>query len=288
MSAIWGANSPVLLDINQPVVTNGVALRPYAAVYPQLGTIDEAESVANSEYNSLQISLKQRLWKGLSATANYTWGHSIDDTSAVRNTVPTNSYDLAFQRGSSTLDVRLVFTGFLSYDVPQFGSRWPRLTKGWQLNSLFTFSTGQPINILAGTNVSGTGENQDRVNVVGNPFANVPVLTGTTAVQYFNPAAFAKPAAGTFGDIGRDAIYGPGFGSVDFSVFKKTPITERISTEFRVEIFNLFNRTNWANPTATLSSSSFGQLTSTFSNGSAPGLGIGEPRNTQLALKIIW
>jgi len=283
-----GRKLPVLLDINQPVVSNGVALRPYAAEYPQLGTIDEAESVANSEYNSLQVSLKQRLWKGLSATGNYTWAHSIDDTSAVRNTVPTDSYDLAFQRGSSTFDVRQIFTSFISYDVPQLGSRWPRLTKGWQLNSLLTFSTGQPINILAGTNVSGTGENQDRVNVVGNPFADVPVLTGTTAVQYFNPAAFAKPAAGTFGDIGRDALYGPGFGSVDFSLFKKTPITERISAEFRVEIFNLFNRTNWANPNATFSSSSFGQLTSTFSNGSAPGLGVGEPRNTQLALKILW
>jgi hypothetical protein len=283
-----GRKLPVLLDINQAVLVNGVAVRPYAAQYPQVGTIDEAESVANSEYNSLQASLRQRLWKGLSATANYTWAHSIDDTSTVRNTVPTDSYDLAFQRGSSTFDVRQVFTSFISYDVPQLGTRFPRLTRGWQLNSLFTFSTGQPLNILAGTNVSGTGENQDRVNVVGDPFANVPVLTGTTAVQYFNPAAFAKPATGSFGNIGRDALYGPGFGSVDFSVFKKTPITERISAELRVEIFNLFNRTNWANPNVSLSSSSFGQLTSTFSNGSAPGLGVGEPRNTQVALKILW
>jgi hypothetical protein len=184
--------------------------------------------------------------------------------------------------------VRQIFTSFISYEVPSPRSLWPRLTKGWQLNSLFTFSTGQPVNILAGTNVSGTGENQDRVNLVGDPFASVPVLTGTTAVQYFNPAAFAKPAAGSFGNIGRDAIYGPGFGSVDFSVFKKISIADRISAEFRVEIFNLLNRTNWANPTASYSSSSFGQLTQTFSNGSAPGLGVGEPRNTQLALKILW
>jgi hypothetical protein len=76
--------------------------------------------------------------------------------------------------------------------------------------------------------------------VVGNPFSNVPKLTGTTAVQYFNPAAFAMPAAGSFGTLGRDAIYGP---DIDFSVFKQTPITERVGTEFRVEIFNLTNRT---------------------------------------------
>ncbi len=283
-----GRKLPVLLDINQPVLINGVAVRPYAAEYPQLGTIDTAESVATSDYNSLQATLRQRLWKGLSANANYTYAHSIDDASAVRNTVPTDSYDLAEQRGSSTFDIRHLFTGFVSYDVPQIAPFWPRLTRGWQLNSLFTFSTGQPINILAGTNVSGSGENQDRVNVVGNPFANVPVLTGTTAVQYFNPAAFAKPAAGTFGDIGRDLYYGPGFGSADFSVFKKIPIKERVSLEFRAEIFNLLNRTNWANPNVTFSSSSFGQLTQTLNGGSAPGLGFGEPRNTQLALKLLW
>jgi hypothetical protein len=123
---------------------------------------------------------------------------------------------------------------------------------------------------------------------VGNPYANVPVLTGTLAVQYFNPAAFAKPAAGTSGTLGRDALYGPGFNSVDFSLFKKIPITEKIYGQFRVEIFNLFNRTNWANPTTTFTSSSFGELTQTKSASSAPGLGFGEPRNVQLALKIIF
>ncbi len=283
-----GRKLPLLLDINQPVLLNGVAVRPYASAYPQLGTIDTAESVGNSDYNALQVSLRQRLWRGLAATANYTYAHSIDDTSSVRNTVPTDSYNLRDQRGSSTFDIRHFFTGFVSYDVPQWAPRFPRLTAGWQLNALLTFSTGQPINILAGTNVSGTGENQDRVNVVGNPFANVPVLTNTTAVQYFNPAAFAKPAPGTFGNIGRDLYYGPGFGSVDFSVFKKIPITERVAMEFRAEIFNLLNRTNWANPNVNFTSSSFGQLTQTLNGGSAPGLGFGEPRNTQLALKILW
>jgi hypothetical protein len=286
--ASMGRKLSVLRDINQPVVTNGVAVRPYAVAYPQLATIDEIDSMANSNYNSLQASLRQSLWKGLTANFNYTYGHAIDNTSDVRNTVPTNSYNLAFERGSSTFDIRHIVTSFVSYQVPQLGKFAPRLTGGWQLNSLFTFHGGLPLNILAGTNVSGTGENRDRVDLVGDPFANVPVLTGTTAVQYFNKAAFARPAAGSFGNLGRNAFYGPGFGSVDFSVFKKTPITERITTEFRVEIFNLFNRTNWANPNVTLSSSSFGQLTQTRNGSSAPGLGFGEPRNAQLALKVIW
>ena len=282
-----GRKLPIMLDINQPIVTNGVAVRPFATLYPTLGAIDTAESIANSEFNSLQVQLRQRLWRGLSANFNYTYGHSLDDASAVRNTLPTNSYNLENDHGSSTFDIRHAVTSFVTYDVPQMGKFAPRLTKGWQLNSLFTFATGQPINIVAGTNASLTGENLDRINLVGNPFTGIVPATAPI-VQYLNKAAFATPAPGTFGDLGRDVLYGPGIGTVDFSIFKKTPITERITTELRVEIFNLFNRTNYANPSGTFSSSSFGQLTSTLNNGSAPGLGFAEPRNTQVALKIIW
>ncbi len=278
-----GRKLATILDINQPVA----GVRPYAVQYPTLGAINQAQTIANSEYNALQVSLRQRLWKGLSANLNYTYGHSIDDGSVTRNTLPTNSYNLRNDRGSSTFDIRHAVTSFVTYEVPQFAKSAPRLTKGWQINSLFTFATGQPINIVAGTNVSGTGENLDRIDLIGNPFANVPTATAP-AIQYLNKAAFATPAAGTFGNLGRDVLYGPGVGTVDFSVFKKTHITERISTEFRVEIFNLFNRANYANPSGTFSSSSFGQITSTLNNGGAPGLGFAEPRNTQLALKVIW
>jgi hypothetical protein len=125
-------------------------------------------------------------------------------------------------------------------------------------------------------------------DLAGDPFANVPVLSNTRAVQYFNPAAFAKPAAGTFGNLGRDAIYGPGFGAVDFSIFKKILTSERVFGQFRVEIFNLLNRTNWANPAASLTSGTFGQLTQTRNGSSAPGLGFGESRNIQLALKVAF
>ena len=261
-------------------------MRPFAATFPNLSTINQAQSIANSNYSSLQTTVRQSVWKGLTANFNYTLGHAIDNSSDVRNTVPTNSYNMAFERGSSTFDIRQIVTSFVSYEVPQLGKRSPLLTKGWQVNSLFTLHSGSPLNILAGTNVSGAGQNRDRVDLVGDPFADVPVLTGTRAVQYFNKAAFARPVAGSFGNIGRNSFNGPGFGAADFSLFKKTPITEKIKSEFRLEIFNLFNRTNWANPSTTFTSGTFGQLTSTRNGGSAPGLGFGEPRNVQLALKI--
>ena len=188
--------------------------------YPTLATIDTVFSMTNSDYNSLQVQLRQSLWKGLAATFNYTYGHAIDNTSDVRNTVPTNSYDLKNERGNSTFDIRHIVTSFVSYQLP--GSRFaPILTKGWQVNSLITLHGGTPLNILAGTNRSGTGENRDRVDVVGDPFAGFsPAIPNSLAIQYITKAAFANPAIGTFGNIGRNALYGPGFGAVDFSVFK--------------------------------------------------------------------
>jgi hypothetical protein len=276
-----GRKLAAILDINQLV--NGV--RPYAAQYPNLSAINQLNSAANSGFNSLQVSLHQQLWKGLTANVNYTWAHALDDASSV--TSPQNSYNLKGDWGSSTFDTRHYTTSYISYEVPK-SHFVPLVTSGWQVNSLITITTGNPINITAGSNISGSGENKDRVNIVGDPYANVPVLTNTLAVQYFNPAAFAKPAAGTFGTLGRDALYGPGFGSVDFSLFKNIPIREKIHAQFRVEIFNLLNRTNWANPTTTFTSSSFGQLTQTKNASSAPGLGFGEPRNVQLALKVIF
>ena len=276
-----GRKLAVILDINQLI--GGV--RPYAAQYPNLTAINQLNAAADSAFHSMQVSLRQKAWKGLSANVNFTWGHALDDASTV--TSPANSYNLRGDWAGSTFDTRVYTTSYVSYETPKTRVL-PRLTSGWQANALVTFTSGNPINILAGSNVSGSGENKDRVNLVGDPFANVPVLTNTLAVQYFNPAAFAKPAAGSFGNLGRNSLYGPGFGSVDFSMFKTIPLTERMRLQMRAEVFNLLNRTNWANPTVTFTSSSFGQLTQTKNAASAPGLGFGEPRNVQLALKLVF
>ncbi|HEX4230061.1 MAG TPA: TonB-dependent receptor [Bryobacteraceae bacterium] len=277
-----GRRLEVVEDINQKV--NGV--RPYAAEYPTLGTINQLNTAANSNYNSFQATLRQQLTHGLTANLNYTFGKALDDASSA--TTPANSYNLRNDYGPATFDTRNSLTGFVSYTVPKFTAFAPRLTNGWQINALITVASGNPVNIMAGTNVSGTGENKDRVNVIGDPYATNSTIAGSLAQQYLVKSAFAVPAAGTFGDLGRDIIYGPDFGALDFSIFKHTPITERINSEFRVEIFNLTNKTNWANPTATYTSASFGELTQTRNGSSAPGLGFGEPRNIQLALKLIF
>jgi Carboxypeptidase regulatory-like domain/TonB dependent receptor len=277
-----GRKLGVILDINQ-TLPSGV--RPYATEYPTLAAVNQLNSAGDSAYNSLQVSLRQQLWKGLIGNVNYTWSHEEDDASSV--TSPQNSYCLKCDWASGTFDQRQVMTAYVTYNIPQ-PNFWKPVTGGWQLNSLFTFATGNPVNILVGSNVSGSGENKDRPNLIGDPYTNLP-STGSLAVYYLNPAAFAKPAAGSFGDLGRDAIYAPGFHTVDFSVFKNFPVfRERVKGQFRAEIFNLFNEINWAAPTATFTSGSFGELTATKNSSSAPGIGFGEPRNIQLALKFIF
>lgn len=287
-----GRKLSFLRNINAPIPgTTGTvqARRPFNTDYPDLAAINELASNVNSNYNSMQVQLRQTMWKGLTGVLNYTWSKAIDYGSDVRNNLPTNSYDLRNEKGPASFDTRNMLTAFMSYDVPVFVKAMPLLMKGWQVNSLFTAYGGQPLNILAGTNISTSGDGRDRVNLVGDPFSGVVQPTGTRSVRYFNAAAFAAPAAGTFGNIGRNAIYGPGFGAIDFSFFKTTPITEKISSQFRLEVFNLTNRTNWANPGTSLSSTStFGLLTNTRNGSGAPGIGLGEPRNIQLALKIIF
>jgi hypothetical protein len=191
-------------------------------------------------------------------------------------------------------DTRNTFVGFVNYMVPGF--RGPSLlTHGWQVNSILTFKSGMPINLFTANDTSGTNEFTQRPDVIGNPLAGVSHRIENGVVSWINPAAFAQPAAGTWGNFRRNSIYGPGFAAADISVFKNTPITERVNTQFRVEMFNVTNRLNLANPGPTqlgnayYGADGFGTIGSTIGAGNyAPGIGPGEPFNTQLALKIIF
>jgi hypothetical protein len=282
-----GRALPITLDINAALPGTGStqSRRPYNSIYPTLGAINELQSVASSSFHSLQVTLNQKLWRGLTAKVAYTFGHAIDDASDARSTIPANSYNIHSERGNAVFDIRHNFVTYLSYSLPS-APLVPRVIgAGWQLNTLVTAQTGSPINIQAGTNPSGSGDGTDRVDLIGDPFALTAVKSGTSIV-YLNRAAFAAPTAGTFGNLGRNAIYGPGFFAVDPSLFKNFRVTERVSLQLRAEMFNALNWANRANPTTTLTSAAFGLIGNTKNGSIAPGLGFGEPRNTQLALKL--
>jgi hypothetical protein len=295
-----GRHLLTVLDINQiPANAQGISAnrsallvtRPFYSTFPNYATINQVESGANSHYSGMLASIRTSSWRGMTAKFNYTLGHSEDDASLVRGASPTDSTNLRGDYGNSSFDIRSTFTSYLTYELPAPKAGPRRLVRGWQINSLLSFYTGVPFTVFAGRNYSGSFEGKDRVDVVGDPFSGGPVNQSIVngRVQWLNPAAFAFPASGTFGSEKRNQFYGPGFADVDLSIFKTTPINERVKAQFRLEMFNIFNRTNLPNANTTLSSGSFGQISTTIGNANgAPGIGAGEPFNVQLGLKIIF
>ncbi len=303
-----GRRLQVLYDLNQPVA-NGTAtpsVRPYtqtsfpnenaAFTKPLLG-INQLNFEAASGYHGLQTTVRQAAWRGLTASANYTWSKSMDDASTLDT--PSNSYNLHQDYGPSTFDSRHVLTGSAFYAVPQLGHFLPRVTKGFQVNALYTFSTGTPINPLVSTDNSKTNQLKDRPNYnpLVSPYSGTQTILGTSGRQYqwlSNAAVngvqpFTVAPVGTYGNEHRDAFYGPNFKTIDFSLMKRTPITEKVMSEFRAEVFNIFNFNNFANPSVSnINSGTFGRITNTRNGSSAPGIGYGEPFNVQFAMKFTF
>lgn len=281
--AYVGSKGTRLIDsrnINQAQPsTNPNALPPN----PFFSDVDIIESNANSSYNSLQARFEQRLSKGLSALASYTYAKSIDDASGFFTTTgdpnfPQNSYDLRAERGRSDFDIRHRFTLSYAYDLPiARGNRW---LGGWQSFGVLTFQTGQPFTVMlledddnsnTGFSNLGYGAN-NRPNVVGNPH-----IANPGAQAWFNTAAFAVAPYGTFGNAGRNILSGPGLETVNVSIVKNTRATEQLNIQFRAEFFNVLNHTNFNLPDNFLGDTTFGQITSAQ-----------DPRRVQLALKFLF
>jgi hypothetical protein len=278
------------------------ATRPYAqqygaygydstntAEYPY-GPVNEISSIGNSNYSSLQTILRISSWHGLTSQFTYTWGHGLDQMTQYRNAVPQDSTNFKGEYGSMDYDTRNNFNSYLNYTVPKFnGPNW--LSNGWQLNGLLSFHSGQPFTVYTGDDTSGTGEGADRPDQVAGVSVKGDRKLSGGVEQYFTNAngAYTNPS-NAFGTLSRNSLVAPGFSDVDFSVFKNGNISERVKAQFRVEFFNLFNHTNLAPPDNYLSDGdSFGTVTTTIGNyNGAPGIGPGEPFNTQLALKIIF
>ncbi len=283
-----------LVDINQAALGSGGAnsSRPYGSEFPNYGVINQIQSEAISNYNSLQALVRFARWHGLTSQASYTWSHSLDESSEIYLYNPENSFCLQCEYSNSDFDVRNTFNTYITYDVPsRSGPKW--LVGGWQLNSLLNFHGGQPFTVYSSNSGgSGNGEYAERANFVpgASPYAGVSHSVQDESVNWLNPNAFAPSANGAYGDTPRNVLHGPGFEDVDLSVFKNTHITERVTAQFRVEMFNLFNHLNLAAPGDgyCTDSSSCAIGTTIGANYGAPGIGAGEPYNTQLALKLLF
>jgi Carboxypeptidase regulatory-like domain len=244
-------------------------------------------------YHSLQVSVTRRYSHGLQGVFNYTWAHAIDDVQdqGLYSAQPQDNNNYRAERGNSSGDMRHNASYSLFYELP-FGKGQHFLSNvhglggtllsGWEVANLAIFHSGIADTVFIGTNTYGNGNftNQRPNAVVGvDPYA-----ANQTINNWLNPAAFSLPASGTFGDLGRNTIYGPGFAQVDFSVLKQTRMGEGKRLEFRAEIFNVLNHPNFAEPNTTFGTASFGKIFNTF----GATLGFGTSRQTQLALKYIF
>jgi hypothetical protein len=270
--------------------TNLQCSRPYFSQFPNFGIINQIESAAAASYNALQVTLRSSLWHGLTSQFAYAWSHNLDDSSQF-NLLPQNSANLQGDWGNANNDIRNHFAAYLNYEIPGLNYGPKVLTQGWELNSILKFQNGQPVNVLSGADNSGTFEEEDRASITGPPINSDRSVQSHSYAQYLNQGSFAVPANGTYGNLGRNQVIGPGFGDVDLSLLKNLPVyKERVRAQFRVEMFNVFNRINLAQPLNSLGDGpSFGASTSTIGvSYGAPGIGSGEPYNTQLALKILF
>jgi hypothetical protein len=292
-NALGADQNPGTVKVGTNTFSYQQSTRPYFSKFPNFGIINQLNSAAASSFNALQATLRSSNWHGLTGQFAYAWSHNLDDAGGF-NAIPQNSLNLAGDWGNANQDIRNHFAGYLTYVIPGLAEGPKALTHGWEVNGIVKFQDGEPVNVLTGQDNSGTAENEDRANITGAPLTGNEKVQSTSngiVAQYLNQNSFAVPTYGTYGNLRRNQVYGPGFGDVDLSLLKNTPIyKERVTAQFRVDMFNVFNRVNLAQPLANLGYGSlFGASTSTIGvSYGAPAIGAGEPYNTQLALKILF
>ena len=286
-------------DPNNPIV-NGVTVTGQVAVnvgvaacgnnanlnrpIPGYGDITRLENTANSTYNAFQFSARRTLGS-LNLSVAYTYSHSLDNSSDRFDGGFVNSYDLAFTRSSSNFDQRHILSISYLYDLPFF--KQPGLANkvlgGWEVSGATSIATGTPFSVVNGTDFAdsagvangvGTGSFAD---IVGDPRSGFVANIGDEGPRIYNPAAYAAPRGLTFGNSGRNSLTLPRNTNFVMSLFKHYPIKESTAFEFRWDVFNVFNHTQFSAIDNSLSSATFLEATSAHN-----------PRIMQLGAKLIF
>jgi hypothetical protein len=254
---------------------------------PSLGQINFEENAANISYHALELSLNQRLWHGLSYDAYFTWSKSLgyytpDDTITFTGSGLQDPNNIAGSYGPVEGLPALNFRGVVSYAIPGgtgFQNRVVRgILGGWTLRGIIGWRSGIPFNVVSGNDYFGNGRSAgQRPDGVAGVDPYVETLGNQT---WLNPAAFSVTAVAAqkrFGNVGFDALTGPGALTLDAGLHKTFSITERQKLTFRLEAFNALNHPVFSNPVASLNNPLFGKIT-----------GVGSPRLYQLALKYVF
>lgn len=264
--------------------------------YPAFGQVEFRGNQNNSSFEALQASLRRSFEHGLLVSLNYMWSHEINDGSLGAGDAehPEIVGCRACDRASGDFEVRHVFNADAVYQLP-FGPGRAHLSESgflgtllgsWEISSVFTARTGLPVNVTIArltSDVPDGNATYQRPDLVAGAPLSPP--GGSTIAEWINPAAFAVPAPGTFGNAGRNVVRGPGAWQIDLGLGRNADLTERIGLQFRVEAFNLFNHPEYGVPQADFSAGpgNFGAILTTLNTGP---VGTGTPRQIQLMLRL--
>ena len=292
-----GSHGVYLLTLSETnVIDPATGVRPY----PAFGQVSWRGNKDNSSYQGLSVALKRSFSRGLLFSANYMWSHEIDDGSDGSgdgdSLVPQNVACPQCERASGIWDASNVFNANVIYQLP-FGPGkeylnqpgiLSRIAGDWQVTSVALARTGFPVNVLVNRSAANTpdGNTTDqRPDLV--PGVSLIPPGGRSIGEWINPAAFAVPANGTWGNAPRDLLRGPGAWQIDLGVAKSIPFGERVNLEFRTEFFNILNHPQYGLPQATFGVPGFGSITQTV-NTTTPvsPIGSGTPREIQFALRL--
>ena len=233
-----------------------------------VSTVNLLENTSQSWYDAAYVNVRRRYARGLSLLANYTFAKSLENAPDFRSpmfesSVPQNNDDLNAEKGPGC-DIRHRFVVSAVYDLPAYSRNqlMQTITRNWRSSIEYQVQTGFPltISVFGDTANAGTvvGENPIRANRTSTSIFPHGTRNATT---WFSPTAFVAPPAYTYGNVGRNSVYGPGLQTMDMSLVREFNMTERAHFEARAEFFNAFNHTNYGIPNRFVNTSSFGSIT---------------------------
>jgi hypothetical protein len=245
---------------------------------PVFTNIFAEDTIAASAYNSFQTSLEKRFSHGLQLQAAYTWSKSLDWASSFEETVNPFNYKASRALSLFNSAQRFVINYYWELPVPKYSGFKGKVLDDWSMSGIIQFQSGFPIRI----------QTQDDNELISSLFflgAGAPQLTGPLQIQnpkknggfYLNPSQFSDPALGTFATTPRSICCGPGENQWDVTFSKRISLSEAKYFQFRADIFNLFNKTQFVNPDGNFSNTTFGQI-----------LQAREARDVQFALKFYF
>jgi hypothetical protein len=258
---------PRISFVPNTVFPSTVNVAPNFTTFP-VSTVNMLENTAQSWYDAGYVNLRRRYARGLSFLANYTFAKALDNAPDFRSPMfeaatPQNNNDLNAEKGPAC-DVRQRFALSAVYNPPAFShnSLTRAVTRDWRGSVEYQVQSGFPltISVFGDTANAGTvvSENPIRANVTGAKIFPSGTRNSTT---WLNPAAFAAPPAYTYGNVGRNSVYGPGLQTMDLGLVREFAVAEKARFEARAEFFNALNHTNLGTPNRFVNTSSFGSIT---------------------------